>query len=77
MRKAKLAQENKRYFCYITGAHFDYEDLCRRLERFRVVRIFSMKLAKQPKFTAKKKKLKKLPLGEKINDKKIQTKDNI
>lgn len=36
-----------------------------------------MKLAKQPKFTAKKKKLKKLPLGEKINDKKLQSKDDI
>lgn len=36
-----------------------------------------MKLAKQPKFTAKKKKLKKLPLGEKINEKKLQSKDDI
>ena len=78
MRKAKLAQENRRFFCHITGAHFEYEELCRRLEKFRIIRIFSQKLAKQrTKPLKKKKKKKRLPVGiplteEKSNEPKLQ-----
>jgi len=55
IRKPKVSQENQKYFCPITGAHFEHDDLCRRLEKFRVIRIFSLK-AIDTNLTKKKKK---------------------
>ena len=30
--------DNEKYSCPITGAHFKFDDICRRLERIRVKR---------------------------------------